>query len=83
MRPAPCANADANARAMSSSLTTKTDGSLFASSASSAGDRLQPAGAFTFAGDDHLAGVAAVAGHIEVGAGISWRETQSPRFGMQ
>ncbi len=45
--------------------------------------RVQPAGAFTLAGDDHLAGVAAVAGNVERGAGLQHGVAQPVGLSVQ
>jgi hypothetical protein len=71
----PYANADANARAMSSELTTNSDGSVLASSASSAGATVcSRRGAFALTGDDYLAGLATIAGQVQCRCGSPHRD---------
>ena len=64
---------------MSSELTTSTEGSVWP--VPRVGRSRWTAGAFAFAGDDDLAGVAPVAGDIQSGSGIHCNRTQPGGLG--
>jgi hypothetical protein len=76
LTPTRYAGADANGRAMSSSLTTSTDGPGL-DELGQLGRRhsLQSPGVFALAGDDNLARIPPVARDIQCGPGIRWHRT--------